>query len=100
MKVLLLIFGMSLVTMIPRLIPAWISSDSDLPGWLQRWLESIPYAALGALIFPGIILVEREDPWFGLVGGITAAVLALLKLDLTVVMAGAVAVVLLYEHLF
>jgi branched-subunit amino acid transport protein len=100
MKVLLLIVGMSLVTMVPRLVPVWISPDSDLPGWMRKWLEFIPYAALGALIFPGIILVDREDPWFGLVGGITAAVLALLKLDLTLVMAGAVAVVLLYGHFF
>lgn len=100
MKVILLIAGMSIVTMIPRLIPALFQHDKELPDWFERWLEFLPYAALGALIFPGILLVDRSRPALGLAGGITAVVLSLLKLDLTLVMIGAVLAVLLFEALF
>lgn len=100
MREFLLIAGMSIVTMVPRLVPALFNPDRELPDWFEKWLESLPYAALGALIFPGIILVDQEQPLLGLIGGVTAVVLSVLKLDLTLVMAGSVLVALAYENLF
>jgi branched-subunit amino acid transport protein len=90
MEILLIIGGMALVTFIPRLLPAVVLQSVPLPGWVRRWLETIPYAALGALIFPGILEVAPERPEVGLVGGAAAAVLAWLDLHIIWIMAGAI----------
>src|SRR5699024_42305 len=50
-----IIIGMSLVTMIPRVIPTFIVDKLRFRDWINRWLNAIPYAALGALIFPGVL---------------------------------------------
>jgi branched-subunit amino acid transport protein len=69
--------GMCLVTFVPRLIPMLIGRDLALPTWIRRWLSFFPFAALGALIFPGILTVIEGRPWIGLVAGGCAALLAL-----------------------
>lgn len=68
----LLIFGMVLGTYLPRTVPLLLSGDRPLPMWLERWLKLVPYAALGALIFPGILLVDPGNPWIGIAGGLVA----------------------------
>ena len=98
MKILGLILGMALVTFLPRLLPALIPDEYRFPPWLRKWLRGIPYAALGALIFPGIVQVAPDQPWLGLVGGGAALLLALLEIHITLVMAGAVLVVFLLEQ--
>ena len=100
MRILILIIGMAVVTYIPRLLPALFMDKIQFPGWFQKWLKSIPYAALGALIFPGVMLVEKDQPLLGLAGGLAAFVLALLNLHTVLVMAGAVAVVILLQTFF
>jgi len=52
MTILFIIVGMSLVTMIPRLLPAFLIGKLEFKSWINRWLNAIPYSALGALIFP------------------------------------------------
>ena len=98
MKVLLVIFGMALVTYIPRLLPALFMDRFHFPDWFQKWLQSIPYAALGALIFPGILLVEKDQPLLGLAGGVIAFILSLLRLHITLVMAGSILIVILLQY--
>lgn len=88
-----IIIGMSLVTMIPRIIPAYIVDRIHFPDWLNRWLNAIPYAALGALIFPGILSVRPEHPHIGIIGGIVAIVLAYIGLNVILVVIGAIAAV-------
>ncbi|WP_112180065.1 AzlD domain-containing protein [Paraliobacillus zengyii] len=83
------IIGMALVTIIPRLIPAFIVDKIIFPGWVNKWLNVIPYAALGALIFPGILTVIPEAPWIGFFGGLIAIVLALFRLNIILVILGA-----------
>jgi branched-subunit amino acid transport protein len=51
---LLLIVGMMAVTYIPRLIPLIALSDKPLPPVVRRYLQYIPYTALGALIVRGV----------------------------------------------
>lgn len=91
--IFLIIIGMSLVTMIPRIIPAYIVDWIQFPDWLNRWLNAIPYAALGALIFPGILSIRPEHPHIGIVGGLVAIVLAYLGLNVILVVIGAIATV-------
>ncbi|PWU66784.1 AzlD domain-containing protein [Gracilibacillus dipsosauri] len=71
-----IIIGMALVTIIPRIIPAFIVDLIHFPEWVNKWLKAIPYAALGALIFPGILSVIPDKPFVGLVAGVAAILLA------------------------
>jgi branched-subunit amino acid transport protein len=72
-----IIGGMCVVTFVPRVIPLLLGRDLALPGWIGRWLSYFPYAALGALIYPGILSVIPGRPWIGLAAGGCAAILAL-----------------------
>ncbi|WP_026569092.1 AzlD domain-containing protein [Sediminibacillus sp. JSM 1682029] len=93
--ILLIILGMSLVTMIPRILPAYIVDKIHFPEWMNRWLNAIPYAALGALIFPGILTVKPDQPHIGLAGGAVAVILAFLGLNIILVVIGAIVTVFL-----
>jgi branched-subunit amino acid transport protein len=68
--------GMCLVTFLPRVIPLVLGRDLALPAWVRRWLSFFPFAALGALIFPGILGVVDGKPWIGLAAGACAGVIA------------------------
>jgi branched-subunit amino acid transport protein len=91
---LLIILGMSVVTLIPRWLPVWIMDRITWPDWAREWLDSIPYAALGALIFPGIMSVAKGEPWIGLAGGIVAAILAYWRLHIMYVVFGSILAVM------
>ena len=75
-EILLLMLGMCLVTYIPRALPALFGGRLRLRPWAERFLNLIPYAALTALIFPGILNTDPARPWIGIAGGAVAAVLA------------------------
>lgn len=68
----LLIIGMMVVTYIPRLIPFVLASKIQLPNKLRRFLRTIPYTALGALIIPGIFTATPEMPIAALAGAVFA----------------------------
>src|SRR5690625_2530134 len=68
--IFLIIIGMSLATTIPRIVPAFIVDKLQFRDWVNRWLNAIPYAALGALIFPGVLTVQPDQPHIGLLGGL------------------------------
>lgn len=93
--IFLIIIGMSLVTMIPRIIPAFIVDKLQFRDWVNNWLNAIPFAALGALIFPGILSVKPDQPYIGLLGGIVAIGLAYVGLNIIIVVIGAVVTVFL-----
>ena len=76
-SVLLLILGMALVTYIPRALPAiWMGQLHFGPSF-AKVLNLIPYTAMAALIFPGVLTVDSGRPWIGLVGAAAAAFPAL-----------------------
>lgn len=93
--IFLIIIGMALVTMIPRIIPVFFVDKMKFRDWVNRWLNAIPYAALGALIFPGILSVKPDQPYIGLVGGIVAILLAYIGLNVIFVVIGAILTVFL-----
>ncbi|KGP90003.1 branched-chain amino acid transporter [Pontibacillus chungwhensis BH030062] len=76
---ILVIIGMAIVTMVPRFLPAFVVDRWTFPLWVSRWLNAIPYAALGALIFPGITTVIDGEPHIGLLAGGVAVVFAFLR---------------------
>ncbi|GGA73159.1 AzlD domain-containing protein [Ornithinibacillus halotolerans] len=93
--IFVIIIGMALATMIPRIIPTFIVDKLHFKDWVNRWLNAIPYAALGALIFPGILSVIPDKPYIGLVGGLIAIGLALIGLNVIFVVVGAIVSVFL-----
>lgn len=93
--IILAIIGMSLATMIPRIIPGFLVDKLQFKPWVNRFLNAIPYAALGALIFPGILAVIPEEPVVGIIGGVVAAILAYFGLNVVLVVLGAILTVFL-----
>lgn len=100
MSLIGIIVGMAVVTFLPRFLPAVLVNRFTPPKWFQNWLEYIPYAALGALIFPGILTVEASAPWIGLGGGLVALVLALLRFHILYGIFGSILFVLLMKWTF
>ena len=78
-KVLGMILGMMVVTFIPRALPAVLMERLHSGPRFETFLNLIPYTAMAALIFPGILTVDEGRPWIGLVGAAAAALPALLK---------------------
>ncbi|QSJ15216.1 AzlD domain-containing protein [Nostoc sp. UHCC 0702] len=75
-----LVLGMSIATMIPRLLPVWLISKLKLTSFTESWLKGVPYASLGALIFPGILNADPGSEWTGILGGTVAFMFALSRL--------------------
>ncbi|GAB3057898.1 AzlD domain-containing protein [Salinicoccus sesuvii] len=86
---ILLIVALCAVTIVPRIIPAFIVDWLVLPEWCVAYLNYIPYAALGVLIFPGI-LSAVEHPIHGIFGGLFAIALALLRVPLFFIVLGSI----------
>ncbi len=52
---ILLVFGMGLVTYLPRWVPLVALARRNLPKWFVDWLDLIPSAILSALLLPGLV---------------------------------------------
>ncbi|MBA4492730.1 AzlD domain-containing protein [Paenactinomyces guangxiensis] len=89
-QMMLIVVGMAVVTYLPRLLPVFILEKLSLSPAFGRWLNSIPYAALGALIFPGILSIDAANPWIGLIGGAVACLFAILRLPILVIIIGSI----------
>lgn len=59
-----------------RVTPFFIPLGDKMPKYLKRFLEYLPIAALGALLFPGVITSFPQNPIAGIAGVIAAAVTA------------------------
>jgi len=78
-EMVLLILGMMLVTFIPRALPAALIDKMHFSPKMEKFLNLIPYTAMAALIFPGVIATDASYPAIGILGGLTAGVLAYRK---------------------
>lgn len=95
--IILLILGMALVTYIPRALPAVIIERINFSPKLEKFLKNIPYTAMAALIFPGVVTVDAARPEIGLCGGAAAGILAWFKCPVIVCVIAAIVVdMLLY----
>ena len=96
-EILLLFAGMMLVTYVPRLLPFVLIDKMHFSPRAERFLRLIPYTAMAALIFPGILSVDAARPWAGLLGGTAAALLALRKRSAILCVLAAIAVVFVLQ---
>ncbi|MGG0719176.1 AzlD domain-containing protein [Robertmurraya massiliosenegalensis] len=98
-EIVWMIIGMGVVTFIPRMLPFVLFRGKELPEFLQSVLRNVPYATLGALIFPGILFIQ-EDIWYGVLGAAVAFGIAFLGANVIVVVLGSIAVLSLYSLFF
>ena len=73
---LIVILGCTIVTFVPRLIPALFIDKLNFPPKAEKFLNLIPYTALAALICPGVLTVDNQLWYIGLIGAVVAAGLA------------------------
>lgn len=91
-EIIFLILGMAAVTYIPRAIPAVLIDKMKFGQKIEKFLKLIPYTAMAALIFPGVLTVDSEKAYIGIAGGIIAGFLAWKKAPLIVCVLAAIAV--------
>jgi branched-subunit amino acid transport protein len=98
-EILWMIIGMGLVTYIPRMLPFVLFKGKELPPFIQGVLRNVPYATLGALIFPAILLIQKGDIWYGLIGAATAFIAAFLGANVILVVLSSITVLAVYSSL-
>ncbi len=79
MKICVLILLMALVTYIPRALPVLLVDKAKMNRRMELFLEYIPYAALGALVFPGILNVDAEHIPLAVIAAAIAFALSIKK---------------------
>lgn len=91
-KAIILILGMALVTYIPRALPGIFIDHLKFSKKMEKFLKLIPYTAMASLIFPGVVFVDETRPEIGILGAITAGVLAFKKVPVIFCVIAAIAV--------
>lgn len=94
-----MVFGMAAVTYLPRAIPLTLLEGRELPDAVQRVLRNIPYAVLGALIFPAILFIQ-DNIWFGVIGALAAFGIALAGANVMLVVLGSILALAVYSLFF
>lgn len=59
-KVFLTILGMTLVTYVPRFLPAWLLANREVPPRLAMWLRFVPPAVIASMLLPWLVLDKGE----------------------------------------
>lgn len=80
---------MAAVTYLPRMLPLVFLRDIKMPPYLRACLQFVPYAILGALIFPGALYSTGSLPT-ALAGIAGSVLLAYLRLNLVMVVVGGI----------
>ena len=100
MNIALLIFGMALVTYIPRVIPAFVVDKIRFGKRLGKFINLIPYTAMTALIVPGIFNMDAKHWYVGAIGGAVAILLSCIKKIPSAVVVLASVLVVMVVYLF
>lgn len=88
-ELIALIVFMAAVTYLPRMLPLVFLRDIKMPPYLRACLQFVPYAILGALIFPGALYSTGSLPT-ALAGIAGSVLLAYLRLNLVMVVVGGI----------
>ena len=89
-KVMVLSILMMCVTAPSRILPAFLLSDRKLPRFVESFLHYIPFAILGALIFPDV-LHATGSAYSSAAGAMAALLLGLSGRGIIVILTGAIA---------
>jgi len=94
---MILVICMALVTYIPRMLPLVGLRRMNLSPRLASFLRYVPIAALSSLIFPSI-MYSTGNIQSALAGSVVAAILAVMRLNIMVVVLGAIMAVLMWQY--
>lgn len=94
-----IIIGMAVVTYIPRMLPFVVLNGKRLPPRIEGALRNVPFAALGALIFPGILFVQ-DSLFFGIVGAASAIILSYVNENMVFIVLGSIFILSLLLPIF
>lgn len=97
-KELTAVILMAVATYIPRVLPMVLVKSKIKSKFIKSFLFYVPYAVLGAMIFPGI-LYSTNSMASALVGLVVAVTLAFFNKKLLTVAIGAILSVYLWEVL-
>ena len=86
------ILGMAAVTYGPRLIPFWLMTNREIPKRVDAFLKCIPFAAIGALIIPGVLSATPDMPMAALSGMAFTMIFGLWRGGIIIPVLGSVAV--------
>ena len=90
-EILLLIIAMGVVTYGSRALPGFLIDKMNFSPRAEQCLKLIPYTAMTALIFPGILTVDPARPEIGIAGALVVILLAWKKAPLLLCGVGAIA---------
>ncbi|MGO1468473.1 MAG: AzlD domain-containing protein [Tissierella sp.] len=82
MNYIILIFGMALVTYLPRLIPLMVLKKSETNKNIKLFLTFIPYTSLSILIIRGILTSASDMKIPTIIGILTASFIAYIQNNL------------------
>ena len=92
-RIVILSILMALVTVPSRVLPAFCLTDKKLPPFVESLLLYVPFAVLGALIFPDI-LFSTGDIRSAAAGFIVAFILGWREINIIVVLAASISAAL------
>jgi len=96
MEILLLILAMAAVTYIPKVVPAIFIDKMKFGKKTEKFLSLIPYTAMAALIFPGVLSADENSWQIGVDGGLVAILLSVIgKISMAITVFVSVGVVML-----
>lgn len=95
-SIVFMIIGMAIVTYLPRMLPLVALNGKKMPPFLQAILSNVPFAALGALIVPGIFLIN-DNIWYGVIGAGVAFTVAYLGANVIVVVMSSIAALTIFS---
>lgn len=93
-KIATLIMGMTAVTYLPRLIPFYLFNPKNINNKVKLFLKTIPFAALGALIFPGVLNAIPGEKIISLIGLGTAIIISWYSKNIILPVMGSIIIVL------
>ena len=86
-----MILGMAAVTYFPRMLPLLLLRQVEPSIRWRRFMRQIPFAALGALVFPGILNSTGPGHWeSAVIGGLAALLFAWQDSNLMLVVAAGI----------
>lgn len=95
-ELILIVAGMSTVTMIPRLIPFFWLKAEKLPPGVQGFFKCLPAAMLTALVIPSVVTASGSAA-LSLTGAAAAVALSLLRVGPTGTVIGSVGLLYLLQ---
>ena len=90
---ILLLIGMWLVTLVPRIAPPFFWRADKVPPKLSFALALIPFAVLGVLIVPGVFVSMEETPLLATIAALPVAIgLAFYRANLVLIVLASILV--------